>query len=171
MRRAVIAGVSSIEHGTLMSQETMRLMKKYGTYYVPTIIAGKFVAEKAKEKGFFSELVRPKALAIGPKIQDTFARAYKEGVKIAFGTDSGVSPHGQNWKEFEYMVEAGMPAMEAIQSATIVASDLAGNTDQLGSIEKGKLADIIAVEGNPLENISMMEQVQFVMKGGIVYKN
>ena len=171
MRRAVIAGVSSIEHGTLMSQETMRLMKKYGTYYVPTIIAGKFVAEKAKEQGFFSELVRPKALAIGPKIQDTFARAYKVGVKIAFGTDSGVSPHGQNWKEFEYMVEAGMPAMEAIQSATIIASDLAGNTDQLGSIEKGKLADIIAVEGNPLENISMMGQVQFVMKGGTVYKN
>ena len=171
MRRAVIAGVSSIEHGTLMSQETMRLMKKYGTYYVPTIVAGKFVAEKAKEKGFFSELVRPKALAIGPKIQDTFARAYKEGVKIAFGTDSGVSPHGQNWKEFEYMVEAGMPAMEAIQSATIVASNLAGNTDQLGSIEQGKLADIIAVEGNPIEDISMMERVRFVMKGGTVYKN
>ena len=171
MRRAVIAGVSSIEHGTLMSQETMRLMKKYGTYYVPTIVAGKFVAEKAKEKGFFSELVRPKALAIGPKIQETFARAYKEGVKIAFGTDSGVSPHGQNWKEFEYMVEAGMPAMEAIQSATIIASDLAGNTDQLGSIEKGKLADIIAVEGNPIEDISMMERVRFVMKGGTVYKN
>ena len=82
-----------------------------------------------------------------------------------------MSPHGQNWKEFEYMVEAGMPAMEAIQSATIIASDLAGNTDELGSIEKGKLADIIAVEGNPLENISMMEQVQFVMKGGTVYKN
>ena len=154
----------------MMSQETMRLMKKYGTYYVPTIVAGKFVAEKAKEQGFFSELVRPKALAIGPKIQDTFARAYKAGVKIAFGTDSGVSPHGQNWKEFEYMVEAGMPAMEAIQSATIVASNLAGNTDQLGSIEQGKLADIIAVEGNPIEDISMMKQVQFVMKGGTVYK-
>ncbi|MBA57983.1 MAG: amidohydrolase [Gammaproteobacteria bacterium] len=170
MKRAVIAGVSSIEHGTLMDKETMRLMKKYGTYYVPTIIAGKFVAEKAEEDGFFSEVVRPKARAIGPKIQDTFSKAYKAGVKIAFGTDSGVSPHGDNWKEFVYMVEAGMPAMEAIQSATIVASDLVGNTDNLGSIEIGKLADIIAVKGDPIEDIYNMEHVEFVMKGGAVYK-
>jgi len=170
MKRAVIAGVSSIEHGTLMDRETMRLMKKYGTYYVPTIIAGKFVAEKAEEDGFFSEVVRPKARAIGPKIQDTFSKAYKAGVQIALGTDSGVSPHGDNWKEFVYMVEAGMPAMEAIQSATIVASDLVGNTDNLGSIEIGKLADIIAVKGDPIEDIYNMEHVEFVMKGGAVYK-
>ena len=170
MQRAIRAGVDSIEHGTFMDASTMRLMKKQGTYYVPTIIAGKFVAEKAKIDGFFSELVRPKALAIGPQIQDTFARAYKAGVNIAFGTDSGVSPHGDNWREFVYMVEAGMPAMAAIQSATIVAADLSGTTETLGSLEPGKLADVIAVVGNPLQDITVMGDVGFVMKDGVVIK-
>nr|MBC8475757.1 amidohydrolase family protein [Gammaproteobacteria bacterium] len=171
MKRAVRAGVHSIEHGTLMDNETMRLMKKHGTYYVPTIIAGKFVAEKAEIDGYFSELVRPKARAIGPMIQETFARAYKAGVKIAFGTDTGVSPHGDNWKEFGYMVEAGMPEMEAIQSATIIAADLVDSTAVLGSLEPGKLADIIAVWGNPLEDISRMGEVGFVMKDGKIVKH
>ena len=170
MQRAIRAGVDSIEHGTFMDASTMRLMKKQGTYYVPTIIAGKFVAEKAKIDGFFSELVRPKALAIGPQIQDTFARAYKAGVNIAFGTDSGVSPHGDNWREFVYMVEAGMPAMAAIQSATIVAAELSGTTGTLGSLEPGKLADVIAVVGNPLQDITVMGDVGFVMKDGVVIK-
>jgi imidazolonepropionase-like amidohydrolase len=170
MKRAIQAGVDSIEHGTLMDREAMKLMKKNGTYYVPTIIAGKFVAEKAKEAGFFSEVVRPKALAIGPKIQDTFSKAYESGVKIAFGTDSGVSPHGDNWKEFVYMVEAGMPEIEAIQSATVEAAKLAGNYDILGSIEVGKLADIIAVRGDPTREISAMAQVEFVMKNGEIFK-
>ena len=170
MQRAIRAGVDSIEHGTFMDASTMRLMKKQGTYYVPTIIAGKFVAEKAKIDGFFSELVRPKALAIGPQIQDTFARAYKAGVNIAFGTDSGVSPHGDNWREFVYMVEAGMPAMAAIQSATIVAADLSGTTETLGSLEPGKFADVIAVVGNPLQDIAAMGEVGFVMKDGVVVK-
>ena len=146
-------------------------MKKHGTYYVPTIIAGKFVAEKAEIEGYFSELVRPKARAIGPMIQETFARAYKAGVKIAFGTDTGVSPHGDNWKEFGYMVEAGMPEMEAIQSATIIAADLVDSTDILGSLEPGKLADIIAVWGNPVEDISRMGEVGFVMKDGKIVKH
>jgi len=118
MRRAVVAGVDSIEHGTYMSDEVMELMKERGTWYVPTISAGEFVGEMAEVEGYFSELVRPKAAAIGPVIADTFARAYRAGVPIAFGTDTGVSPHGDNWKEFVYMVEAGMPAMEAITSAT-----------------------------------------------------
>jgi imidazolonepropionase-like amidohydrolase len=170
MQRAIRAGVDSIEHGTFMDAATMRLMKKRGTYYVPTIIAGKFVAEKAQIDGFFSELVRPKALAIGPQIQDTFARAYEAGVNIAFGTDSGVSPHGDNWHEFSYMVEAGMPTMEAIQSATIVAADLSGTKTTLGSIEVGKLADVIAVRGNPLQDISAMGDVGFVMKDGAIIK-
>ena len=171
MKRAVRAGVDSIEHGTLMDAETMRLMKKNGTYYVPTIIAGKFVAEKAEIEGYFSDLVRPKARAIGPMIQDTFAKAYKAGVRIAFGTDTGVSAHGDNWKEFVYMVEAGMPAIEAIQSATIVAADLADKADILGSLEPGKLADIIAVNGNPLEDIERMGDIGFVMKDGEIYKH
>lgn len=170
MQRAVRAGVDSIEHGTFMDATTMRLMKKRGTYYVPTIIAGKFVAEKAQIDGFFSEVVRPKALAIGPQIQDTFSKAYKAGVKIAFGTDSGVSPHGDNWREFIYMVEAGMPAIEALQSATIVAADLSGTAATLGSIEVGKLADIIAVRGNPVQDISRMGDVVFVMKDGVIVK-
>ncbi len=170
MRRAVLGGVDSIEHGTYMSDDVMRLMKRKGTYYVPTIVAGRFVAEKAEEEGYFSELVRPKAAAIGPLIQDTFARAYKAGVPIAFGTDTGVSPHGDNWKEFLYMVEAGMPAMEAIVSATVSAADLLNQTAELGSIEAGKLADIIATDGNPMADSQAFGRVHFVMKGGAVYK-
>ena len=147
----------------------MRAMKKNGTYYVPTVIAGKFVAEKAEIDGFFPEIVRPKARAVGPLIQNTFGEAYAYGVKIAFGTDSGVSAHGDNAKEFEYMVEAGMPAMAAIQSATVTSAELLGN-DQIGFIAKGKLADIIAVEGNPAEDIKLLQNVSFVMKDGKVYK-
>lgn len=119
MRRAILGGVKTIEHGTLMSAETMELMKEYKVYYVPTITAGKSVEAKAKIKGYFPEIIVPKALAIGPKIQDTFRKAYSKGVLIAFGTDAGVFNHGENGKEFGYMVEAGMPAIETIQSATI----------------------------------------------------
>lgn len=169
MRRAVLGGVDSIEHGTYMSDEVMKLMRKRGTYYVPTIIAGRFVAEKAGQPGYFSDLVRPKAMAIGPLIQETFARAYAAGVPIAFGTDTGVSPHGDNWKEFTYMIEAGMPAMEAIQSATVSAADLLGESEDLGSIEPGKLADIIAVPGDPLTDPAEFGRVHFVMKGGRIY--
>ena len=170
MKRAVRAGVHSIEHGTLMDDEVMKLMKEHGTYYVPTITAGKAVADSAKKPGYYPDLVTPKALAIGPKIQNTFAKAYKQGVKIAFGTDAGVYAHGKNWLEFVYMHEAGMPAMAAIQSATLSAADLLGVTDIIGSIETGKLADIIAVDGDPMKDIQAMGRVKFVMKDGVVYK-
>ncbi len=170
MRRAVRAGVTTIEHGTMMTDDIMDLMVQKGTYYVPTISAGQFVAEKAKEEGYFHPLVVPKALEVGPRIQRTFARAYKRGVKIAFGTDSGVGPHGQNAKEFGYMVEAGMPPAEAIRSATITNATILGVADDLGTLEPGKYADIIAVNGNPLDNIRVLEQVVFVMKNGVVYK-
>lgn len=170
MERAIKAGVTSIEHGTFMDKSTMRLMRKHGTYYVPTIMAGNFVAEKAKIDGYFPELVRPKAAAIGPLIQQTFAKAYEEDVKIAFGTDSGVSAHGDNALEFSLMVEAGMPEAEALLSATVATADLLGVSDILGTLEKGKLADIIAVDGNPLDNIDVMKRVVFVMKDGRVYK-
>ena len=170
MQRAIIGGVTTIEHGTLMSEETMELMKQYGTYYVPTITAGKEVAEKAKIQGFYPELVVPKALEIGPKIQETFSKAYKKGVKIAFGTDAGVFKHGDNGKEFGFMVEAGMPAMEAIQSVTITSAKILGIDNELGEIKAGYLADIVAVNENPIENIKTLENVVFVMKEGIVYK-
>jgi imidazolonepropionase-like amidohydrolase len=170
MKRAVRAGVTSIEHGTQMDDETMALMKKMGTYYVPTITAGKTVADSAKIPNYYPAVIVPKALAIGPQIQSTFAKAYKAGVKIAFGTDAGVFRHGRNGAEFEYMVEAGMPPMAAIQSATVVAAELLGIREQLGSVEAGKLADIVAVNDNPLQNIRTLQQVTFVMKNGVVYK-
>lgn len=170
MKRAIRAGVTSIEHGTLMDDEVIALMKQYGTFYVPTIIAGKSVADSSRIPGYFPDIVIPKAQAIGPKIQTTFSKAYKAGVKIAFGTDAGVFKHGRNAVEFQYMTEAGMPPMEAIKSATMYAAELIGMKDQLGSIEKGKLADIIAVDENPLTNIKTLMTVDFVMKDGIVYK-
>ena len=170
MKRAVLAGVRSIEHGTFMSDEVIRLMKEKGTYYVPTILAGRFVAEKAEDADYFPPVVRPKAATVGPQIQETFEKAYKSGVTIAFGTDCGVSPHGANALEFVYMVEAGMPAMEAIQSATKTAAELLREEQNLGSISAGKLADIIAVQGNPLEDISLLGNVAFVMKDGKVYR-
>jgi imidazolonepropionase-like amidohydrolase len=171
IKRAVRAGVHSIEHGTLMDDEGMRLMREKGTYYVPTIIAGLWVAEKAQDPDFFPELVRPKAAEIGPQIKGTFGKAYQAGVKIAYGTDTGVSAHGNNAKEFKHMVEAGMPPMKAIQSATVEAAKLLGEYEQLGSLAEGKVADIIAVNGNPVEDITILEEVDFVMKSGRVYKS
>lgn len=170
MRRAIIGGVKTIEHGTYMSDATMELMKKYNAYLVPTITAGKEVAEKAKIKGFYPDIVVPKALAVGPQIQGTFARAYKKGVGIAFGTDAGVFKHGNNGKEFRFMVEAGMPAMETIQSTTITNAKLLDMEHEIGQIQEGFFADIIAVNEDPTKNISTMENVVFVMKNGIVYK-
>lgn len=171
MRRAILGGVKTIEHGTYMSDETMELMKKHDAYLVPTITAGKEVAEKAKVKGFYPAIVVPKALAVGPQIQGTFARAYKKGVGIAFGTDAGVFKHGNNGKEFGFMVEAGMPAMETIQSATITNAKILGMENEIGKIKKGFFADIIAVNDDPTKEISTMENVVFVMKDGKVYKN
>ncbi|MBD2703954.1 amidohydrolase family protein [Spirosoma sp. BT702] len=170
MKRAIRAGVQTIEHGTYMDDEAIELFKKHGTYYVPTIIAGKTVADSAKHFGYYTALVTPKALAIGPKIQATFGKAYKAGVKIAFGTDAGVFIHGYNAKEFEYMVEAGMPAIEAIKSALLTNAKLLGMETQIGSLETGKMADIIAVDENPIQNIKTLQTVRFVMKDGKVYK-
>ena len=170
MKRAVLAGINSIEHGTFMDQEVMQLMKEKGTYYVPTIMAGDWVAEKAKIPNFFPELVRPKAEKIGPQIQSTFAEAYKAGVKIAFGTDSGVSAHGDNWQEFILMTNAGMSNKDALRSATIETAKLLRVEDQLGQIKSGMLADIIAFKKNPIEDISTVENVIFVMKDGVIHK-
>lgn len=169
MKRAVQGGVTSIEHGTEMTDEVMRLMRQHGTWYVPTISAGRFVADKAKIDGYFPEIVRPKAARIGAQIQQTAARAYRGGVKIAFGTDMGVGPHGENAREFLYMVEAGIPAAYALQSATLHAASVLGVDDQ-GTLEAGKRADIIAMPGDPLADIGNVLKVDFVMKDGAVVR-
>jgi imidazolonepropionase-like amidohydrolase len=170
IRRAVIGGVDSIEHGTFMDAEDMRLMVEHGTWYVPTIIAGDFVARQSKVPGYYPPQVAAKAAAIGPLIQATAARAYKAHVKIAFGTDAAVYPHGQNAHEFELMVGAGMPPMFTIQAATINAAQLLKHDKELGTVAADKIADVVAVPGNPIDDISLMKQVSFVMKDGVVYK-
>jgi imidazolonepropionase-like amidohydrolase len=170
IRRAVIGGVDSIEHGTFMNDEDMKLMKERGTWFVPTIIAGDYVASKAKVPGYYPPQVAAKAMAIGPLILGTAGRAYKAGVKIAFGTDAGVYPHGQNAHELELMMQAGMPAMFVLQAATTHGAQLIKHEKDFGSVSAGKFADVIAVPGNPLEDISVMKRVSFVMKEGKVYK-
>jgi len=171
MKRAVLAGVDSIEHGTFMTDEIIELMKEKGTYWVPTNMAGEWVSERAKDPDYFPAVVRAKAATIGPVIRATFRKAHAAGVKIAFGTDSGVSAHGDNAREFELMVEGGMPPMKAIQSATREAARLLKIDDRLGTLEEKKLADVVAVEGNPLDDIKAMRRVVFVMKEGVVFKD
>ena len=170
IRRAVIGGVDSIEHGTFMDGEDMKLMKEHGTWYVPTITAGDFVAHKANVPGYYPPQVAAKAAAIGPLMLGAAGRAYRAGVKIAFGTDAGVYPHGENAREFELMVQAGMPPLFAIQAATVHAAQLLKHDKDLGSVTAGKLADVVAVVGNPLDNISLLKQMSFVMKEGVIYK-
>ncbi len=171
IQRAVRGGVKTIEHGTLLSEESMRLMIEYGTYLVPTMTAGKEVAAKAKIPGYYNELVVPKALAIGPKIQNTTAKAYRAGVNIAFGSDAGVFSHGKNAKEFRYMNEAGIPVIECLQAATIVNSKILSVDDEIGQIKEGFTADIIATRLDPTKDVKTLENVIFVMKDGEVYKN
>jgi len=170
MQRAIRAGITTIEHGTLMDAETADLMIEYGTYWVPTLSAGSYVAAKAKESGFFPAIIVPKAIEIGGKQKAIFTEMYKRGVKIAFGTDSGVSPHGDNAREFRYLVECGVKPMDAIVSATSTAAEVLGQKDRLGQLKAGFVADIVAVEGNPLEEITVLEAVGFVMKEGTVVK-
>jgi imidazolonepropionase-like amidohydrolase len=170
IRRAVLGGVDSIEHGTFMDAEDMKLMVEHGTYYVPTIIAGDFVARQAKIPGYYPATIARKAQEIGPLIQATAGRAYKAHVKIAFGTDAAVYPHGENAHEFELMVGAGMPPMYCIQAATVNAATLLRHEKDLGSVAPGKIADVVAVPGNPIDDISLMKRVSFVMKDGVVYK-
>lgn len=170
IKRAARAGVDTIEHGTFMDDEGIKIMKERGTFYVPTISAGRWVFDQAQDPTFFPSVVRPKALQVGPQIQNTFGKAYKSGVKILFGTDTGVSKHGENAKEFRYMVEAGMPAMEAIRSATSATAKFLDLDAQVGSVTVGKLAELVGVPGDPRADITVMERVNFVMKDGKVYK-
>ncbi len=170
MQRAILGGVTTIEHGTLMSEATMELMKANGTFLVPTITAGEEVMANARIEGYFPPVIAQKALEIGPISKQNFYKAYRKGVSIAFGTDAGVFKHGENAREFVYMAEAGMPVMEILKSATVTNAGILGMADQLGRLQPGFLADIVAVNGNPLEEVATLKNVVFVMKGGQVFK-
>jgi len=167
---ALEAGVASIEHGSYTGPRAIKLFNETGAYLVPTLLAGKTVATLAVEADFMSEVVKEKAIRVGNDMAGNFEKAHKAGVNVAYGTDSGVSPHGTNAEEAILMVEAGMTEMEVIVAATINAADLIDMSDSLGTIEDGKFADIIAVDRSPLENIEELLDVDFVMKGGTVYK-
>lgn len=171
MQRAVRAGVTTIEHGTYMSDETMRLMKESNTYFIPTLLAGAFVAEKAAEDGYYPEIIVPKAAAVGPQIFETYKRAVKFGVPIGFGTDAGVFLHGDNGKEFEIMVDGGMSPMQAIKCATSVNASILKEGANIGGIKSGLSADLVAVKGNPVQDITLLQNITFVMKAGVVYKS
>ena len=168
---ALRAGVHSIEHGTYLDDESIELFVETGAYLVPTIHAGKYVEEKAKQDGYYPMAIRSKAAAVGPLIQDSFGRAHAAGVNIAFGTDVGVGNHGTNALEFVYMHEAGMSPEDCLISATINAADLIGISDKLGTLEAGKLADLVALESDPMDDITAYQRVVFVMKGGVVFKD
>ncbi len=170
MIRAIKAGVTSIEHGSYLDDEVIKEMKKHGTYLVPTLMAGAFVSEKSKIDGYFPPMVNIKAATIGPIIASAFNRAYKAGVKIAFGTDTGVSEHGRNAEEFGLMVENGMSPAEAIMAATVKAADLIGD-QKLGQLKAGFYADMVVTDDNPLENINTLTSIPVVIKNGQVMKN
>ncbi len=170
MKRAIIAGVQTIEHGSIMSKETAQLMKQYNTYLVPTLSAGRFVAEKAKVPNYYPEIIIPKIKKVDADLRKTFAMVYKEGVPIAFGTDAGVFPHGDNAKEFGYMVETGWSPMFALQSATVTNAKLLDMETNLGQLKQGFIADIVATNDDPTKNINTTEDVVFVMKEGKIYK-
>lgn len=169
IRRSVIAGVDSVEHGTFMDDQDIQLMKAHSTFYCPTVYTGQYVAQQAK-LGAYPPTVAAKALEVGPQIMKTVSRAYQGGVKFAYGTDAGVFPHGQNWEDFIYLVKAGLPPAYTLQMATINAAELLGHQDELGSVTAGKYADVVAVPGDPLQDISVMSKVNFVMKAGVIYK-
>jgi imidazolonepropionase-like amidohydrolase len=172
IKRAIRAGVTSVDHGSLMDAEAMQLMAKNRTWYVPTLIAGKSVADTTRQHpGYFPPVIAAKALSVGTQMQGTFGRAIRQGVQVAFGTDAGVFRHGQNAREFGYMTEAGMSPLDAIRSATLNAAALLGDAQSLGTLEAGRYADIVAVEGNPLQDITTLLRPRFVMKEGTVYVN
>lgn len=167
---ALKAGVDSIEHGTYLDNESIRLFKRNGAYLVPTLLAGATVVEWAEDPDtFLLPPQRAKALQVGPQMHDMATRAIKGGVKISFGTDSGVSRHGDNAKEFALLVAAGMTPMQAIRSATVIGAENLGQQEKLGSLEPGKVGDLIAVNGDPLTDITELEDVDFVMKEGVAY--
>lgn len=169
IKAAVRAGVTSIEHGSILDPEAVQLMKQRGTWLVPTLLAGYTVESLATAKKL-PPPVAVKALAVAPRMRASFKMAVDAGVKIALGTDAGVMPHGTNAREFELMVQYGMAPMQAIQAGTLNGATLLGREADVGSLAPGKLADLVAVKGDPLEDIKTLQHVEFVMKGGVVFK-
>lgn len=167
---AIRAGVDSIEHGTFLDDESLKLFKEHNCYHVPTLLAGATVAANSKIPGYYLASVAKKGAEVGPKAMDAFRKSHAAGVKIAFGTDTGVSVHGQNAREFSLMVEGGMTPAEAITAATRAASELLGLSTEIGTLEAGKYGDVIAVKGDPLKDVSELERITFVMKAGVVVK-
>jgi imidazolonepropionase-like amidohydrolase len=170
IKRAVRAGVASIEHGSILDEEAIRLMKDRGTYLVSTIFLVEYVRDEYGRLGYPAKILEKLEL-VGQASRESFQRAVKGGVKVAYGTDAGVFPHGWNARQFPVMVQYGMTPMQAIQSGTAHAAALLGWEDRVGAIAPGLYADIIAVPGDPLRDIKQIERVAFVMKGGVVYKN
>jgi imidazolonepropionase-like amidohydrolase len=164
---ALRAGVDTIEHGTFLDAESIELFKKTGAWLIPTVIAGKTVEERARIPGYYPPAVAEKARAVGPKIQDALRRALAGGVKIAFGTDAGVYPHGENAREFAYMVEAGMTPMAAIEAATTSAASVLGLEHEIGTLEPGHRADLVATKRSPLVDVTELQRVLYVMRGGV----
>src|SRR5579863_6982211 len=169
IKDAVEAGVDSIEHGSFINEEDIQLMKQHGTYLVPTLYLSDWFMENYKSLGLTDDMVA-KSKYVMPAARQNIGRAFREGVKVAFGTDSAVYPHGLNAHEFAVMVKLGLTPLQAIQAATINAADLLGWSDRVGSLEPGRFADLIAVDGDPLQDVTALEQVKFVMKGGEVVK-
>src|SRR5215471_970740 len=170
IKQAVQAGVDSIEHGSFIDDEAIDMMKQHGTYLVPTLYLGDWFLENYKKVGV-PEFMVAKARVVMPAARLNIARAFKADVKVAFGTDAAVYPHGLNAREFGVMVKLGMPPMQAVKSATINAADLIGWSERVGAIEPGHYADIIAVSGDPSTDVTVLEKVEFVMKGGKVVKS
>lgn len=170
IKAAVRAGVDSIEHGSFLDPEAVELMKSHGTYLVPTLLAGETTRQQAESAAWLPPAVREKALLAGPKMIEATRLARKSGVKIAFGTDSAVSRHGENAREFSLMLKAGFSPLDAIRSATVWGAAHNRLSDQIGTLAGGKAADLIAVKGDPLQDITELERITFVMKGGQIAK-
>ena len=171
IRAAVLAGVDSIEHGTFLDDDTAKLMHDRGTYLVPTLMAGEEVVKLAQNPGYFPPAVRAKALDVGAKMGTHVRRAHAAGVKIAFGTDTAVSPHGLNAQEFALLVKQSLTPIEAIETDTVNAADLLSLTKEIGTLEPGKSADMIATAADPTQDVTQLEHVTFVMKQGAIYKS
>ena len=167
---ALEAGVDLIEHGSFLDARSLELFIAKGAFHVPTIIAGVTVLEMAQEDGVLTAAQIEKAMIVGVKIKEALARSHKAGVQIAFGTDMGVGPHGQNAREFGFLVEAGMRSREAIKAATVNAARLLDLADEVGTIAPGKSADVIAVDASPLDDVSVLERVAFVMARSDVWR-